>query len=202
MSTETSEETIRRVLSGYEIGAKLRRLRLKKKLSLRDLGKRIGLSASMLSQIESGKLIPVLPTLTHVAEVFGVDLRYFFDESSNRTFSITRGNELISFPEPDAGAQPMYHFGVCAFGATEKVVLPYLAQFPKGCPKDANEHAHQGFEFLYILEGSLLVIHDREEHVLNKGDAAVFDSFALHGYCGLSDETAKALVITSPQIVK
>src|SRR5262245_40793786 len=61
--TEDSQTNIRRVLSHYEIGRKLRTLRLKKKIALVDLGKHTGLSASMLSQLENGKLVPTLPTL-------------------------------------------------------------------------------------------------------------------------------------------
>jgi len=193
---ETSHETIRRVLSDYRIGEKLRRLRLKKKLSLVSLGQRTNLSASLLSQLESGKLMPTLPTLARIGEVFGVGLGYFFTDHSARTFSITRAAELIRFPEP--GKQlPAYYFEMLAFGATEKTIFPYLAEFPKGSRTEVNEHAHDGFELLYVIEGSLLVIHDGEEHLLDAGDTAYFDASAIHSYCGLSDTPAKALVVIS-----
>ena len=64
--SESSERTLRRSLAAYEIGKKLRQLRLKKKIALVDLGKHTGLSASMLSQLENGKLVPTLPTLTRL----------------------------------------------------------------------------------------------------------------------------------------
>ena len=51
---ESSERTLRRSLAAYEIGKKLRQLRMKKKIALVDLGKHTGLSASMLSQLENG----------------------------------------------------------------------------------------------------------------------------------------------------
>ena len=70
--TETSEETIRRTLTTYEIGRKLKYLRLRKKIALADLGKHTGLSASMISQLENGKLIPTLPTLARIGMVFDV----------------------------------------------------------------------------------------------------------------------------------
>ena len=59
---ETAEATIRRTLGSYDIGRKIKHLRLRKKIALTDLGKHTGLSASMLSQLENGKLIPTLPT--------------------------------------------------------------------------------------------------------------------------------------------
>jgi transcriptional regulator with XRE-family HTH domain len=196
---ETSSETVRRFLSDYRIGEKLRRLRLKKKLSLVDLGQRVDLSASLLSQLESGKLIPTLPTLTRLGEAFGVGLGYFFTENAARTFSITRAQELMRFPELGGKDLPTYYFEVLAFRATEKMMFPYLAEFPKRSLNERNHgHTHDGFELLYVIEGSLLVLHDGEEHVLQAGDTAHFDASAVHSYHGLSDLPAKALVVTYP----
>src|SRR5271165_321463 len=64
---ESSDATIRRVLSLYDLGKKLRQLRMRKKISLTNLGTHTGLSPSMLSQLENGKLIPTLPTLARIA---------------------------------------------------------------------------------------------------------------------------------------
>jgi transcriptional regulator with XRE-family HTH domain len=193
---ETSNETIRRVLSAYRIGEKLRRLRLRKKLSLIDLGRRIDLSSSLLSQIESSKLLPTLPTLARLSEAFDVELGYFFTDPAARTFSITRAGELMQFSEPSGRNGPAYYFEVLAFGVPEKTISPYLAEFPKRCRSEGNEHAHNGFEWLYVIEGSLLILHDQEEYVLHTGDAAYFDASAIHSYYGLSDSPAKALVVT------
>jgi transcriptional regulator with XRE-family HTH domain len=195
---ETSNETIRRVLSAYRIGEKLRRLRLKKKLSLVDLGQRIDLSPSLLSQLESGKLLPTLPTLARIGKVFGVDLAYFFTEHSTRPFSITRAKDLMRFPEPGKKQEPAYYFEVLGFEVTEKTISPYLAEFPKQQRTEGNEHAHSGFELLHVIEGSLLIVHDEEEYILHAGDTVYFDASAAHSYYGLSDPPAKALVVTHP----
>jgi transcriptional regulator with XRE-family HTH domain len=195
---ETSNETIRRVLSTYRIGEKLRRLRLRKKLSLVDLGQRTDLSPSLLSQLEGDKLLPTLPTLARIAEVFGVDLDYFFAERSARVFSITRAQDLMRFPEPGKKQEPAYYFGVLSYGTTEKAISPYLAEFPKQQRAEESEHVHNGFELLYVIEGSLLIVHDGEEYVLQAGDTAYFDASAPHSYQGLSDPPARALVVTCP----
>lgn len=198
MHQETSDKTIRRILSNYRIGEKLRHLRLRKKVSLVNLGQKVGLSASLLSQLESGKLIPTLPTLARIGEVFNVGLDYFFTNTLSRTFSVTRAQEPMWFPDPDKKDLPSYLFQTLAFGATEKIISPYLAEFPKQSRAEASEHLHDGFELLYVIEGSLLVLHDGEEHVLHTGDTAYFDASTLHSYCGLSDSPAKALVVTIP----
>jgi transcriptional regulator with XRE-family HTH domain len=163
-----------------------------------DLGQRVDLSPSLLSQLESGKLVPTLPTLARLSEVFGVELGHFFVDYSTHAFSITRAEELMRFPELGATNGPAYYFEVLAFGAAEKTISPYLAEFPKRCRSKDNEHAHDGFEWLYIIQGSLLIVHNQEEYVLHTGDAAYFDASALHSYYGLSELPAKALVVTCP----
>src|SRR3954468_21651389 len=95
---EKSEETIRRVLSSYELGPKIRQLRLRKKIALVDMGKHTGLSASMLSQLENGKLVPTLSTLARIAMVFDVGLDFFFgDRRRKRPFIVVQGGERLKF---------------------------------------------------------------------------------------------------------
>src|SRR5436309_13755200 len=125
--TENAPDPIRHILTSYDIGQKLRQLRLRKKIALVDLGKHTGLSASMLSQLENGKLIPTLPTLARIAMVFDVGLDFFFSEKRpKRTFSIIRAEDRIRFPELTDSPVPGYYFEVLAFGATEKNISAYL----------------------------------------------------------------------------
>ena len=77
-------------------------------MALLDLGKHTGLSPSMLSQLENGKMTPTLPTLARVAMVFDVGLDYFFSgKREEKLFSIVRAGERMRFPErADTPAPP------------------------------------------------------------------------------------------------
>lgn len=196
---ESSEETLRRVLGSYDIGHKLRQLRLKKKIALVDLGKHTGLSASMLSQLENGKLIPTLPTLARIAMVFDVGLEFFFiDKRPKRVFSIIRSEDRIQFPEHSDSPVPGYYFEVLAFGAMERALSAYLAEFPKREDTAARAHFHEGAEFLHIVSGTLSIEYQSESHILESGDSVYFDASEPHSYTGVSDPPAKAIVITTP----
>ena len=198
-NTESSEETIRRVLSSYDLGPKLRRLRLRKKIALVDLGKHTGLSASMLSQLENGKLVPTLPTLARIAMVFDVGLDHFFaDKSARRTFSIVRAGERLQFPELPDSTFPTYFFEVLIFGSMQKAMSAYIVEFPRRDPKDLREHSHDGSEFVHVLEGTLAINYQAEEHVLGTGDSVYFDGSEPHSYGGLSDSLTRAIVVTVP----
>jgi transcriptional regulator with XRE-family HTH domain len=198
-NTENFEDSIRHVLSSYDIGQKLRQLRLRKKIALVDLGKHTGLSASMLSQLENGKLIPTLPTLARVAMVFDVGLDFFFGEKrAKRVFSIVRADDRFRFPELSDNPVPGYYFEVLAYGAVDKNMSAYLAEFPKLAATDVSKHSHDGAEFIHVLHGSLAINYEAEEHILETGDSVYFDSSEAHSYHGKSDPPAKAIVITAP----
>ncbi|MDE3167899.1 MAG: helix-turn-helix transcriptional regulator, partial [Acidobacteriota bacterium] len=157
-NTETSEQTIQRVLSGYEIGRKLRALRLRKKIALADLGRHTGLSASMLSQLENGKLVPTLPTLARIAMVFDTGLDHFFGARRGRkTFSVVRAGDRIRFPESAGSPSPAYFFECLAYAAQGKGLQAYLAEFPPQKQGAIREHVHEGVEFLLVLEGSIAI---------------------------------------------
>jgi len=199
LMSENSDATIRRVLSGYEIGRKIRQLRLRKKIGLVDLGKHTGLSASMLSQLENGKLIPTLPTLARIAMVFDVGIDHFFgDRKRKRLFSITRAAERIRFPERPDAPVPSFFFECLAYSAQDKSLQAYLAEFP---PLDASavaEHFHDGAEFLFVVEGTVEIAYQEQGHELKPGDCVYFDPSEPHSYRGTSETPARAIVITTP----
>ena len=199
MDVEKGEETIRRVLSSYELGPKLRQLRLRKKIGLKDLGAHTGLSASLLSQLENGKLVPTLPTLARIAMVFDVSLEHFFsDRHPKRLFALVRAGERIRFPERPDMPSPAYFFECLAYPAQGKGLQAYLAEFPGRPEKEAQEHFHEGHEFLYVVDGSLILHYQAEDHSLSAGDSVYFDSAEPHSYRGLTEPSARAVVVTLP----
>jgi len=197
---EKGDEMIRRIIGNYDIGAKLRHLRLRKKIALVDLGKHTGLSASMLSQLENGKLVPTLPTLARIATVFDVGLEFFFGEKrQKKSFSVVRSANRIRFPETPEVTVPAYYFEVLAYGATEKNIAAYLADFPPfALGIHAREHQHEGSEFVHVLRGTLAINYQSNEHILEAGDSVYFDSSEPHSYLGRSQEAAQAIVVTTP----
>jgi transcriptional regulator with XRE-family HTH domain len=199
LSPETGEQTIHRLLATYDLARKLRQLRLRKKIALVDLGKHTGLSASMISQLETGKMVPTLQTLARIAVVFDVGLDYFFETRRTRkVFSIVRAGERLRFPERADTPEPAYFFECLAFSAQGKAMEAYLAEFTALPAKDAHEHFHEGSEFLFIVEGELVVRYQDEDNVLTTGDSVYFDASEAHSYRSAGTQSARAIVITMP----
>lgn len=199
LMVESSEETIKRVLSSYELGQKIRQLRLRKKIGLVDLGAHTGLSASMLSQLENGKLVPTLATLARIAMVFDVGLDHFFGDTRKRKpFLVVRAGDRIRFPDRPSSPKPDYFFECLAFSSQEKSLQAYFAEFPKRSANEVTEHFHDGAEFVHVLEGTLAIRYGGDEYTLGAGDSVYFDSSQAHAYRGHSRHAARALIVTTP----
>jgi transcriptional regulator with XRE-family HTH domain len=191
-----TEGAVESSIAAYGIGAKLRRLRLRKKISLADLGKHTGLSSSMLSQLENGRLLPTLPTLTRIAMVFDVGLEHFFVDDKRRPFAIVRASERLRFPEKPGKPDPAYFFECLDFTAQAKALQAYFAEFPaNGVYSD--DHVHEGSEFVFVMRGRVAIRAAGEECLVEAGDGVFFDSAEPHAYRGAAAGPAAAIVVTT-----
>ena len=189
--------TLQQGLQGYGIGAKIRALRLKKKMGLVELGRHTGLSPAMLSKIERGRLHPTLPTLLRIALVFSVGLEFFFAGAREKPLvAVMRQAQRVRLPDRP-GHHPAYRFESLDYAATERRFNSYLAEFLPATKDNIRPHAHPGVEFLYVLGGTLAIAVAGEEHTLAAGDSMYFDASLPHAYRRAGARPCSALVVTS-----
>jgi len=190
-----AQQTLTDELRRYEIGSKLRALRLRKKLGLVELGRHTGLSPALLSKLERGKMFPTLATLLRIAMVFSVELDYFFaDHRKHRALAIVRRAARLRFPEAPGRRDPAFHFESLTFPVAEPRCEAYLATFHPVAQGKARPHEHPGVEVIYVLSGELGVTVETSEHLLESGDAMYFDSSVPHSYRRTGRSTCSALV--------
>jgi transcriptional regulator with XRE-family HTH domain len=190
--------TLEAGLSDYGIGAKIRALRLKKKMGLVELGQHSGLSPTLLSKIERGRLFPTLPTLLRIALVFSVGLEYFFAGAREKPLvAVVRKAERVQLPERPGVKDLAYRFESLDYPATERRFNSYYAEFLPVARDSVALHTHAGVEFIYALEGTLTVHIDGQEHALEAGDSMYFDSGVPHGYRRGGTSTCCAIVVTT-----
>jgi transcriptional regulator with XRE-family HTH domain len=191
-------KTLQDGLNDYGIGARMRALRLKKKIGLVDLGKHTGLSPALLSKIERGRLFPTLPTLLRIALVFGVGLEYFFAGAREKALvAVTRRSERVQLPERAGARETAYRFASLDYPATERRFNCYCAEFFPMAPEKLRPHDHAGVEFIYVMQGTLSVHMNGEEHVLEAGDAIYFDATTPHAYRRSHGRLCSAVVVTA-----
>jgi len=191
-------DTINTELGKYGIGAKLRRLRLRKSMGLLELSKHTGLSLALLSKLERDVMYPTLPTLARIAMVFSVGLEYFFTSEPKPVLEIVRRKDLLRFPN-DPDADPVaYSFESLDFPVPNRVLNTFFAEFNPLAPEQCRMHEHPGVEVIYILAGKLELRTGEDVHELSEGDAVYFDSGVPHAYRRVGAKRTTAMVVSLP----
>jgi transcriptional regulator with XRE-family HTH domain len=178
------------------IGERIKHLRLKKSMGLVELGRHTGLSASFLSQLETGRVVPTLRNLARIAMVFSKDLSYFFEPEPRTLFRMHRREERVRLPQTGVD-DPSYFFESLGYHVPDRQLDPYFAEFlPMKEGRVPRAHQHTGCEFLYLLSGTLDVRHGEVTHRVEAGDAIYFDANTVHSYLCTGKTAATAVIVT------
>lgn len=198
---KSAENTLQVVPEGAEdllahahLGKRIKQLRLKRSMGLVELGRRTGLSASFLSQLETGRVVPTLRNLARLSLVFDKDLSHFFETTDRRVFRIQRRRDRVRLPH--GGSEPDYiseSFGILI---PEGGLRPCLAEFQPGQEiKSFVPRMYAGTEMVYVLSGSIQVERKGQTHVLGSRDVMYISGETPRAYHCSGEEPAKALII-------
>lgn len=199
MASQVDSATTEQFIAEKHIGERIKRLRLKKSMGLVELGRHTGLSASFLSQLETGRVVPTLRNLARVAMVFSKDLSYFFEPEPQSLFRVHRRKERVRLPQTGVD-DPTYYFESLGYMVPDRLMDPYFAEFmPLKKGSDIRPHVHAGYEFLYVLQGELEIRHGDQVSNLDTGDAVYFDASTPHAYLCAGKSPAVALIVTMHQ---
>jgi len=194
MVSKTIEDNLR----PYQIGPKLRALRLKKSMGLVELGKHTGLSPALLSKLERDKLYPTLPTLLRIALVFSVGLDYFFtDERKRHVVSVVKKEERIKLPDRPGTTEVAYYFESLDYKSNERRTNAYLAEFEPVAEEKLKPHQHPGSEFLHVTKGKLGLRIGMDDYELDAGDSIYFDPSVPHTYRRVGKQPCQAMIVTA-----
>jgi transcriptional regulator with XRE-family HTH domain len=176
------------------IGRRIRRLRQQRGLSIDGVAVKAGISRSLVSKIENGRVASPIATLANVAAALDASVGHLIGAHSDPPCVIVRRQER----KPISGAGTTIGYGYEALGhrRLEKRMEPFLVTYPPG-RSTAPRLSHRGEAFLFVLRGRLELHHDRDRHVLGPGDSAYFDNELPHGARALGRRPALALVVTA-----
>jgi DNA-binding transcriptional MerR regulator/quercetin dioxygenase-like cupin family protein len=174
-------------------GRPLRRLRHELGLSLREAGRRSGLSVSFLSAVERGVSGASIASLQRLAAAYGTTLQDAFGAPGSAHARVVPVTER---PVLRVGG-PKVRIEQLARGAT--MLEPQLFVLARDASSD-GAYAHEGEEFLYLLSGALTVwIGDDETHrLVRPGDALTFPSTLPHRWRNDAHGETRLLWINTP----
>ncbi|MEU2667026.1 helix-turn-helix domain-containing protein [Micromonospora sp. DT46] len=170
------------------VGPRLRALRRQRETTLADLSVATGISVSTLSRLESGSRRPTLELLLPLARAHGVTL-----------------DELVDAPstgDPRVHLRPVTRHGMTMLPLTRRPggIQAYKLVIPGGGRRaEPDPQTHEGYEWLYVLNGRLRVVLGDQDLVLTPGEAAEFDTRVPHWFGSADAEPVEFLSLFGRQ---
>ena len=171
------------------VGPRLKRLRQRGDVTLAELAERTGISASTLSRLEAGLRRPTLEQLLPLARVHGVTLDELVDAPPTgdprinmRPLAGDHGAVILPLSRRPGGIQA-YKF-VRPAGRADEVPQPRV---------------HEGFDWVYVLDGRLRLVLGDQDIVLGPGEAAEFDTRTPHWFGATPDGPVEYLSLIGKQ---
>lgn len=182
------------------IGDRLREERVRAGISQRELARRLGLSASMISQLESGMSKPSVGTLYAIVTELNLSLDRIIrgEDFARETPEAVEGNEASPLVHPHDRQAIDLASGVRweELTASSEEAVDFLhATYEVGgaSTPDHSLMRHHGREYGYVMTGTLGIQIGFQEYELNPGDAVAFDSTLPHRLWNKCDEPVHAI---------
>ncbi|WP_263352806.1 helix-turn-helix domain-containing protein [Acidicapsa acidisoli] len=179
-------------LAPYCIGAKLRSLRVEKRLTLARLAAETGLSTALLSKLETDRMVPTLTTLAAICRVYGVGLGHFFHDSREHSLSITR---KVTNQGRGRGNDPTVRIPLNP-GVRNRKMDAWLVDLPAGSALAGAEIHAEGALLVYVIDGRLLLQVGGLSETLDAGDCAYLESDLPLAWGAAAKQRCRLLAVT------
>ena len=183
----------------YDIGSKLRELLRARNLTLRSVASEIGFSIALLSQIEKNNISPPILTLSKIAKFFNVKMSTLFAEKDEeRKYEIIRKKDrkIVSHVVSRSGSRHTYSYEPFSSRMRIKKMTPFLINLAEET-EDSTTYSHEGESFIFVIQGTMSVLLDNEEILLDEGDCMYFDTSVDHRFCARKSPESVVLEVTS-----
>jgi len=169
------------------VGPRLRALRRDRGTSLADVSAVTGISVSTLSRLEAGQRRATLELLLPLARAYRVSL-----------------DEIVTAPvaDPRVRPTPVKRHGMIYYPLSRRPggLQAYKLVIPAGSDRRAPDpRSHEGYEWLYVLDGRLRVVLGEHDVVLTPGEAAEFDTRVPHWFGAAGPGAVELLSLFGPQ---
>ena len=181
-----------------QIGPRLRDRRKALGISLREIARRIGVSASLVSQIERDKVNPSVSTLYALARELGLSMGDLFDPDGSPAGRPRPAEAPLPVVAPEQRAVINLESGIIWERLTperEPTIEFLRVTYDVGsesCPADSLV-THGGREYAYVISGRLGVRIDFDEYCVEAGSSITFDASSPHRLWAVGDEPVVAI---------
>jgi len=163
-----------------EIGKRIRILREEKGISLDELSNMTGFDVELLSNIENNIVQPQLGTVIRLSKALDSAFGRLISGIGNRIYSITRKDEqkVVSRSTAKKGQKQVYTYKSLAPEVKGRHMEALIVQLEENPDKEVS--VHDGEEFIYVLDGIVVLNIGEETFDLEPGDSAYYLSTTPH----------------------
>ena len=176
-----------------QLSQRLRSLRIQRGYTLEQVSEMTGLTRGVLSKVENFRVTPSLATLSKIAQAFGVSMAELFEGLDDRPeMVVVRKDERMIVERDRPDSKIVYH--ALAHLRPNKIMEPFLLEVPPGEAR-RQKLAHEGEEFLMVLQGKVDYEYGDQSFQLYEGDCLYEDGTTEHTLNNPTDEVALVLCI-------
>ncbi len=179
-----------------QMGKRIKKKRESLGFQMKELSIKIGVTPSLISQIENGKAFPSIVTLIKVAEALQTTVGELIGENDNLVqHPLLKSNERRFANRNRNGASSH----LLSYHNPSKQIEPYIIQFNKNSDsKEIMTSNFPGQEFCFVLKGTFEATVNDKQYNLEEGDSFYFHSSRPHLFKNTSGKKAELLWIITP----
>jgi transcriptional regulator with XRE-family HTH domain len=182
------------------VGFKIKGIRESKKLTIEEISERSGLSVEQITSIENDEYLPSLGPLIKIARALGVRLGTFMDDNDALGPVVCRAEDRekessISFSNDATDARKNMEYHPLAQQKAGRHMEPFIIDIAPNDNLDYKLSAHEGEEFIYVMQGEIELVYGKETYHLHEGDTIYYDSIVKHHLHGAPGKSAKILAV-------
>lgn len=182
------------------VGLKIKGIRESKNLSIEEIADRSGLSVEQIVSIENDQTLPSLGPLIKIARALGVRLGTFMDDNDSLGPVICRAvdrerESSISFSNGAVDARKHMEYHPLAQQKAGRHMEPFIIDINPEESPEFQLSAHEGEEFIYVMQGEVEIVYGKETYILKEGDSIFYDSIVKHHVHGAPGKSAKILAV-------
>jgi transcriptional regulator with XRE-family HTH domain len=193
-------------VSEFAIGSRLAGLRHEHRYSIRRLAAEAEVSASLISDVERGKVEPSISTLKRLSDALGTTLTFFFSEPAKQSGRVVRAGERVvlqrakdSTGEVRSAIQTSGIRFELASPEQAETIEAIFGRYEVGASLGEEPVTHEGEEWGMVLKGRLKVWVGDEIHFLDPGDAIWYPSTTPHRMENVAEEPTEYIWIDTPK---
>jgi len=182
-----------------DIGSSLKKIRLHKEYTITEVAQRINVSASLLSQIENGKITPSLQTLEELLKFYAVNFSDFFRQVEQKRYVFVSETEAETMINANHGIK----LTLLASKLQNNALESFIVDINRGGSLELARLDDQsnGERIIYGISGSVETMLDDETFMVNKGDSINFKAYVSCIINNNSSGEARILVSGMPPLV-